>query len=68
MHNSSLKFLTSIRISLWTDMQIVYAQTGLSTCQISLDINNLKTGIYIVNVKMNDGSRVNCKMVKSPLE
>jgi hypothetical protein len=48
--------------------QLMYDQTGLSTYNISLDINNFKPGIYILNVKMNDGTCVNYKMVKSSME
>jgi hypothetical protein len=48
--------------------QLLVEQTGLSTCNISLDINNFKPGIYLLNVKMNDGNRVNYKLVKSSLE
>jgi hypothetical protein len=48
--------------------QLMYDQTGLSTSYISLDINNFKPGIYILNVKMNDGTCVNYKLVKSSLE
>lgn len=48
--------------------QLMVVQTGLSTCNISLDINNFKPGIYLLNVKMIDGTRVNYKLVKSPLE
>ncbi len=48
--------------------QLMYDQTGLSTCNISLDLNNFKPGIYILNVKMDDGTCVNYKMVKSFME
>lgn len=48
--------------------QLMVVQTGLSTCNISLDINNFKPGIYLLNVKMNDGTRVNHKFVKSSME
>jgi hypothetical protein len=45
--------------------QLMYKQTSLSTNNIFLDINNFKPGIYILNVKMNDGTCVNSKLVKN---
>ena len=46
-----------------TSGQQMYKQAGLSTQSIELDINNFKPGIYILNVKMNDGTWVKQKMV-----
>jgi hypothetical protein len=48
--------------------QLMFDQESLSTSKISLDINNFKPGIYILNVKMNDGTCANYKLVKSSLE
>jgi hypothetical protein len=51
-----------------TQGQLMVDQKGLSTHNISLDINNFKPGIYILNVKMDDGTWVNYKMIKSLME
>jgi hypothetical protein len=45
--------------------QLLYDQGDLSTSTITLDINYLKPGIYILNVKMKDGSFLTHKMVKN---
>jgi hypothetical protein len=47
--------------------QLMLEQSGLSATDISLDINNFKPGVYILNVKMHDGTLVNHKLVKSAL-
>ena len=48
--------------------QLMHDVSGLSTTHISLDMNNFKPGIYILNVKMQDGTRVRYKLVKSSME
>lgn len=48
--------------------QKMYEKTGLSTTHISLDMNGFKAGIYILNVKMKDGSYAKYKLVKSSKE
>jgi hypothetical protein len=48
-----------------TEGQIIYDRKGLSTTSMSLDVIDFKPGIYILNVKMLNGSQVNYKLVKS---
>jgi hypothetical protein len=48
--------------------QILYDQKGLSSSGISLDLHHFKPGIYVLTVKMQDGSLVNYKLVKSDTE
>jgi hypothetical protein len=45
--------------------QKMLEHTGLSATQISLDIKSFKSGMYILNVKMKDGSEVNYKLIKN---
>ncbi len=48
--------------------QKMYEETGLSATRISVDMHAFKTGLYIMNVKMKDGSHSNYKLVKSSQE
>jgi len=48
--------------------QLMYKQEGLSFNSIELNINNFKHGVYILTVKMCDGTRVNHKLVKNSPE
>jgi hypothetical protein len=48
--------------------QRMYEKTGLSATHFSLDVNSFKAGIYILNVKMKDGTYVKYKLVKTGQE
>jgi hypothetical protein len=48
--------------------QLMYGEEGLSTTHISLDMNNFKPGLYILCVRMQDGTRLNYKLVRSTME
>jgi hypothetical protein len=44
--------------------QLMYNVAGLSASAVSLDINLLKPGIYIMHVRLSDGTLVNKKLIK----
>jgi hypothetical protein len=48
--------------------RLMLKQAGLSSCHVSFDISNFIPGVYILNVKMYDGTRMYRKLVKSVLE
>jgi hypothetical protein len=43
--------------------QLMIDHSGLSNSSIYLDINKFQPGIYILLVKMNDGTWANCKLL-----
>jgi hypothetical protein len=48
--------------------QLMYDQVGFSGTSLSIDMDKFKPGMYILNVTMNNGTRVNYKLVKSSTE